>query len=254
MPSAVPPALRVKTILSVTARIAPNQTLRPPVSWAPAHYRLCRCNHKAGAWKMHANRADLTITASDDDFMDARGDQLADDRVASGIIRRDGHCLTRFSADRISWIEDNAGDRRSVPRRIERFFRGRWAPPAVADCGNALGPTQKPRKAVERRHRWPEIAFQEPNRMVGGEIGKARGRALQEWALVDQHLIQPIEMRAQLIEQVRYRRHHRGRVDISAGEFGSVFEESLGQRVASLREHEASGRAERRLLGPPGKR
>ena len=33
--SAVPPALRVKTISSLTARIAPNQTLRPPVSWAP---------------------------------------------------------------------------------------------------------------------------------------------------------------------------------------------------------------------------
>src|SRR5215471_10618723 len=53
-----------------TARHAPNQTLRPPVSWAPAHYRLCRCNHKASAWKMHANLADLTITASDHDLMD----------------------------------------------------------------------------------------------------------------------------------------------------------------------------------------
>jgi hypothetical protein len=50
----------------------------------------------------------------------------------------------------------------------------------VADCGNALGPTQQPRKAVERHRRWPEILFQEPNRMLGGEIGKARSRALQE--------------------------------------------------------------------------
>ena len=56
--------------LPVDAGDAPNQTLRPPVSWAPAHYRLCRCNYKAGAWKMHANLADLTITASDHDLME----------------------------------------------------------------------------------------------------------------------------------------------------------------------------------------
>src|SRR5262249_41938854 len=65
---------------------------------------------------------------------------------------------------------------------------------------------------------------------------------------------QPIEMRAQLIEQVRYCRQHRGRIDISAGEFGPVFEKSLGQRVGSLRERDANSRAERCLLGPPGKR
>src|SRR5262249_22395025 len=41
---------------------------------------LCRCNHKAGAWKMHANLADLTITASDHDLMDVRGDQFTDNR------------------------------------------------------------------------------------------------------------------------------------------------------------------------------
>ena len=129
---------------------------------------------------MHTDLSDRGIAASDDDLMDARGDQLADDRVASGIIRRDGHRLTRFPADRISRIGDYAGDRRSVPRRIERFFRGRWAPPAVADCGNPLGPAQQPRKAVERRRQWSEFLLQEPNRMVGGEIGKAWGRALQE--------------------------------------------------------------------------
>src|SRR5262245_56122193 len=85
----------------LTARIAPNQTLRPPVSWAPAHYRLCRCNHKAGAWKMYANLADLTITASDHDLMDVRGDQFTDNRVASSIVRRDGNGLARFSTDGI---------------------------------------------------------------------------------------------------------------------------------------------------------
>src|SRR5262249_45013556 len=99
--TAVPPALRVKTISSLTARIAPNQTLWPPVSWAPAHYRLCRCNHKAGAWKMHANLADLTITASDHDLMDVRGDQFTDNRVASSIVRRDGNGLARFPTDGI---------------------------------------------------------------------------------------------------------------------------------------------------------
>src|SRR5215472_17636116 len=61
-------------------------------------------------------------------------------------------------------------------------------------------------------------------------------------------------MRAQLIEQVRYCRLHRGGIDISAGEFGPVFEKSLGQRVGSLRERDAHSRAERCLLGPPSKR
>src|SRR3974390_313849 len=61
-------------------------------------------------------------------------------------------------------------------------------------------------------------------------------------------------MRAQLIERVRYFRLHRGGIDISAGEFGPVFEKSLGQRVGSLRERDARSRAERSLLGPPGKR
>src|SRR5215813_8365310 len=74
-----------------------------------------RHHDKTGAWEMHTDLSDRGIAASDDDLMDARGDQLADDRVASGIIRRDGHCLTRFPVDRISRIGDYAGDRRSVP-------------------------------------------------------------------------------------------------------------------------------------------
>src|ERR1700730_16247995 len=61
-------------------------------------------------------------------------------------------------------------------------------------------------------------------------------------------------MRAQLIEQVRHCRHHCGGVYISAGEFGSVFKKSLGQRVGLLRECHADSWAERCLLGPPGKR
>src|SRR4051812_40134315 len=129
-----------------------------------------RHHDKTGAWEMHTDISDRGIAASDDDLMDTRGDQLADDRVASGVIRRDGHFLTRFPAVGILRIGDYAGDGRSLPRRIERFFRRRWGPPAVPDCGNALGPTQQPRKTVERYRRWPETCFQGPNRVVGGEI------------------------------------------------------------------------------------
>src|SRR5438874_13543741 len=80
--------------LSTAAKLQP---LRPPVSWASAHYRLRRCHHKAGAWKMHANFADLTITASEHDLMGVRGDQFTDNRIASGIVRRDGNGLARSS-------------------------------------------------------------------------------------------------------------------------------------------------------------
>ena len=85
------------------------KTLRPVVSWAPAHDRLCRCNHKAGAWKMHANLADLTITASDHDLMDVRGDQFTDNRIASSIVRRDGNGLARFSTVGILGIDGRRG-------------------------------------------------------------------------------------------------------------------------------------------------
>ena len=75
--------------------------MRPPVSWAPARYRLCRCNDKAGACKMHANLPDLTVTASDHDLMDVRGDQFTNDRVASSIVRRDGNGLAKCPTDGI---------------------------------------------------------------------------------------------------------------------------------------------------------
>src|SRR5262245_54696152 len=252
--SAVPAALRVKTISSLTARIAPNQTLRPPVSWAPALYRLCRCNPKASAWKMHANLADCTITASDNDLMDVRGEQFTDNRVASSIVRRDGNGLARFPTDGILRIDGRPGDRCGIPCYIKRLLRAHLASPAMADSRNALSPSQEPRKAVERRRRRSEILSQEPNRMIGGEIGEASGRALQERAPVSQRLIEPIEMRAQLIKQVRHRRHHCDGIDISTGELGSVFEKPLRQRVGSLRERDADSRAEGCLLGPPGKR
>src|SRR5690242_11410122 len=93
--------------LSTAAKLQPS---RPPLSWASAHCRLRRCNHKAGAWKMHANLADLAITASDHDLMDVRGDQFADDRVASGIVRRDGDRQARLPAGGVSRIGGRAGD------------------------------------------------------------------------------------------------------------------------------------------------
>ena len=136
---------------------------------------------EAGARKMHTNLADLAIAAPDDDLMDARGDQFADDRIASGIVRSDGNRLARLPADGISRV---GGSRwRLMWRSLatsSACLRGHWAPPAVADRGDALGPAQQPRKAIERRRRWSEILLQEPNRMVGGEIGEAGGGALQE--------------------------------------------------------------------------
>src|SRR4051794_32782739 len=237
--------------LSTAAKLQPP---RPPVSWASAHYRLRRCNHKSGAWKMHANLADLTITASDHDLMYVRGDQFTNDRVASSVVRRDGNGLARFPTNGILRIDGRAGDRCGIPCYIKRLLRAHLASPAMADSRNALSPGQEPRKAVERRRRRSEILSQEPNRMIGGEIGEASGRALQERAPVSQRLIQPIKMRAQLIKQVRHRRQHCDGIDISTGELGPVFEKPLRQRVGSLRERDADRRAEGCLLGPPGKR
>src|SRR5215469_4597411 len=51
---------------------------------------------------MHADLADLAIAAPDDDLMDGRGDQFADDRVASGIVRRDGDRLATSSRCQVS--------------------------------------------------------------------------------------------------------------------------------------------------------
>ena len=219
-----------------------------------AHDRLCRCNHKAGAWKMHANLTDLTITASDHDIMDVRGDQFTNNRVASGIVRRDGNGLARFPTVGILRIDGRAGDRRGIPCYIERLLRTHLASAAVADGRNALSPSLEPRKAVERRRRRSEILSQVPNRMIGGEVGEADGRALQERALVSQRLIQPIEMCAQLIKAVGHRRQHHSGIDISTGELDPVFEKPLRQHFRSLRERDADSREEGCLLGPPGKR
>src|SRR5215469_2034642 len=173
-----------------------------PTQGRLAHNRSCRCNHKAGAWKMHANLADLTTTASDHDLMDVGGDQFTDNRVASSIVRRDGNGLARFPTDGILRIDGRPGDRCRIPCYIKRLLRAHLASPAMADSRNALSPSQEPRKTVERWRRRSEILSQKPNRMIGGEIGEASGRALQERAPVSQRLIQPIEMRAQLIKQV----------------------------------------------------
>ena len=62
---------------------------------------LGRRNHEAGAWKMHTDLADRGFAASDDDLMDARGDQFADDRIASGIVRSNADDLARLPPDGI---------------------------------------------------------------------------------------------------------------------------------------------------------
>src|SRR5262245_20665037 len=159
---AVPPRIRARCLAVRLSRVR-----LPSMSWAPAHYRLCRCNHKASAWKMHANLADLTITASDHDLMDVRGDQFTDNRVASSIVRRDGNVLARFPTDGILRIDGRPGDRCGIPCYIKRLLRAHLASPAMADSRNARSPSQEPRKAVERRRRRSEILSQEPNRMIG---------------------------------------------------------------------------------------
>src|SRR3989440_1687903 len=169
---------------------------------------LCRCNHKAGAWKMHANLADLAITASDHDLMDVRGDQFTDNRIASSIVRRNGNGLARFSTVGTLGIYGRRDDRCGVPCDIKRLLRAHLASAAMADSRNALSPGLEPRKAVERRRRRPEILPQVPSRMIGGEIGEASGGAFHERTPVSQRLIQPSEMRAQLIKMGGHRRHH----------------------------------------------
>src|SRR4051794_32864750 len=62
---------------------------------------LGRRNHEAGAWKMHTDFADRGFAASDDDLMDARGDQFADDRIASGIVRSNADDLAKLPPDGI---------------------------------------------------------------------------------------------------------------------------------------------------------
>jgi len=48
----------------------------------------------------------------------------------------------------------------------------------------------------------PKFCRKYQGRMIGGEIGEASGGALQERTPVSQRLIQPSEMRAQLIKMV----------------------------------------------------
>ena len=71
------------------------------IGWHILLPALGRRNHEAGAWKMHTDLADRGFVASDDDLMDARGDQFADDRIASGIVRSNADDLARLPPDGI---------------------------------------------------------------------------------------------------------------------------------------------------------
>src|SRR5262245_26435407 len=97
---------------------------------------------------MHANLADLTITASDHDLMDVRGDQFTDDWVASSIVRRDGNGLARFPTDGILRIDGRPGDRCGIPCYIKRVLCDELSSAAMADSRYALSSSQEPRTAV----------------------------------------------------------------------------------------------------------
>src|ERR1700739_1847470 len=140
---------------------------------------------------MHANLANLAITASDHDLMDVRGDQFTDNRIASSIVRRDGNGLARFSTVGILGTDGRRGDRCGILCDIKRLLRAQLASPAMADSRNALSPGLEPRKAVERRRRRPEILPQVPSRMIGGEIGETSGGGMQEGGAVTQRPTQP---------------------------------------------------------------
>ena len=81
---------------SGTGLHAPDQTNASDLS--AQRWQLGGRNHEAGAWKMHTDLADFVIAAPDNDLIGARGDQFADDRIASGIVRSDADCLARFPA------------------------------------------------------------------------------------------------------------------------------------------------------------
>src|ERR1700720_1383565 len=102
---------------------------------------------------MYADLGDHGIAAPDDDLIGARGDELTDDRTASGVVRSDGNHLAGLSAAGVLRVSGCAHDRCGSPGCIERFLRSHLTPPAMADRGDALSPVQQPRKAVEWRGR-----------------------------------------------------------------------------------------------------
>ena len=71
---------------------------------------------------MYADFANRGIAALNDDFIDAGGNQFADDRIAAGIVRRDGDALPRLATDRVVAIGDGAGGRRGSPCDRKRFL------------------------------------------------------------------------------------------------------------------------------------
>src|ERR1043166_8653034 len=99
------PQQRRKSGHSTTSALGQEETSRSTslqlYGRASGGIALGRRNHEAGAWKMHTDFADRGFAASDDDLMDARGDQFADDRIASGIVRSNADDLARLPPDGI---------------------------------------------------------------------------------------------------------------------------------------------------------
>ena len=91
---------------------------------------------------MHADLANGRVAALDDDFIGTRGYQFAHDRIAAGIVWRDGDALPRPTTDGVRRVSGcdrarscRSGHRKGVP--------GRHGPRvAVANCGDAFSPAQ----------------------------------------------------------------------------------------------------------------
>ena len=94
--------MRSKILVSPAAcGCCPRDWTLTDIGRASAGIALGRRNHEAGAWKMHTDLADRGFAASDDDLMDVRGDQFADDRIAPGIVRSNADDLARLPPDGI---------------------------------------------------------------------------------------------------------------------------------------------------------
>ena len=91
---------------------------------------------------MHTDLADSVIASFYDDLINTRGDQLANDGVATRNIRSDGNHLTRLPAGRVTRVSGCGGDCCGVRRRMQRFLRAHLAASAMSDRGNTLSPAQ----------------------------------------------------------------------------------------------------------------
>src|SRR5205085_5071598 len=141
---------------------------------------LSRRNDEARARKVHEHFADGLIHAADDDFVRRQRGDLTADRNATEIVGRHFYALTGFAVGGIARV-DGAGTRwfRHF-RDFQRFGGFHRRGLAVADGGDASHPFGDARIFVERRGFFAAVPRNEPDRMIGGEIGEARFWAKQK--------------------------------------------------------------------------